>query len=176
MIELMKSTGFQGKDIDRILVEIFDVAHLIIGGGVEGDKTIVRTKEEADHSLPYMVAAAALDGQVMPEQYEPGRIARDDIQSLLARVTVLPDPGFSRRFPEEHACRLTVVLKDGRSLIKEKYDYEGFHTRPMSWAKAEEKFHRLAEKDIDIFRRTEIVDAVRRLDLISVRNLMELLG
>ena len=48
-------------------VDTFDVAYNIIGGGEEGDKTAVRTKEEADHSLPYMVAAAALDGQVMPE-------------------------------------------------------------------------------------------------------------
>ncbi|MBI5576820.1 MAG: MmgE/PrpD family protein [Deltaproteobacteria bacterium] len=175
MIELMRETGFQGREIDRIRIDIFDVAHLIIGGGAEGDKTVVRTKEEADHSLPYMVSAAALDGQVMPEQYEPERITRGDIQSLLRRVTVVPDPGFSRRFPDEHACRLTVTLKDGRSLIKEKYDYEGFHTRPMSWAKAEEKFHRLAEKAVDVFRRSEIVDAVRRLDNISVRNLTALL-
>jgi len=176
MIELMRETGFSGREIDRIRIDIFDVAHLIIGGGAEGDKTVVRTKEEADHSLPYLVSAAALDGQVMPEQYEPERIARVDIQSLLRRVTVVPDHGFSRRFPEEHACRLNVALKDGRTLIREKYDYEGFHTRPMSWAKAEEKFHRLAESAVDVFRRGEIVDVVRRLDGISVRNLTGLLG
>jgi len=176
MIELMRETGFKGRDIDRIRIDIFDVAHLIIGGGVEGDKTVVRTKEEADHSLQYMVSAAAIDGQVMPAQYDPERIARGDVQSLLRRVTVVPDPGFSRRFPEEHACRLTVTLKGGRSLVKEKYDYEGFHTRPMSWAKAEEKFHRLAESAVDVFRRSEIVDAVRRLDAISVKDLVELLG
>lgn len=176
IIELMRETGFTGREIDRIRIDIFDVAHLIIGGGAEGDKTVVRTKEEADHSLPYMVSAAALDGQVMPEQYEPERIARGDIQSLLRRVTVVPDPGLSRRFPEEHACRLTVALKDGRTLIKEKYDYEGFHTRPMSWAKAEEKFHLLAEGALDTFRRQEIADAVRRLDAISIRDLLALLS
>ena len=176
MIELMRETGLKGWGIDRIRIDIFDVAHLIIGGGAEGDKTVVRTKEEADHSLQYMVSAAALDGQVMPGQYEPERIARGDVQSLLRRVTVVPDPGFSRRFPEEHACRLTVDLKNGRTLIKEKYDYEGFHTRPMSWAKVEEKFHRLAESAVDVFRRGEIVDAVRRLDAISVKDLVDLLA
>jgi MmgE/PrpD C-terminal domain len=51
----------------------------IIGGGEEGDKSRVRTKEEADHSLPYMIAEALLDGQMMPEQYEPERIQRDDV-------------------------------------------------------------------------------------------------
>jgi 2-methylcitrate dehydratase len=176
MIELMGEHGFTGREIERIRIDIFEVAHLIIGGGVEGDKTIVRTKEEADHSLQYMVSVAALDGQVMPEQYEPERISSDDVQSLLHRVTVVPDPGFSRRFPDEHACRLTVTLKDGRTFIKEKSGYEGFHTRPMSWAKVEEKFHRLAEDAVDVFRREEIVNAIRHLDGISVKELMELLA
>jgi len=35
----------------------------------EGDKSTVSTKEQADHSLPYVLAVAILDGQVMPEQY-----------------------------------------------------------------------------------------------------------
>jgi hypothetical protein len=46
----------------------------------------------------------------------------------------------------------------------------------MSWAKVEEKFHRLAEGAVDAFRRVEIAFAVRHLDGISVRNLLELLA
>jgi len=176
MIELMRERGFSGSDIDRIRIDIFDVAHLIIGGGVEGDKTIVRTKEEADHSLHYMVAAAALDGQVMPAQYEPERIGRNDIQSLLRRVMVVPNPEYSKRFPDEHCCRITVTLTDGRFFTKEKVDYEGFHTRPMSWERVTEKFEGLAEEVFESSRRREIVDAVRRLDGITVKDLMVLLG
>ncbi len=176
MIELIQERGFAGADIDRIRIDIFDVAHLIIGGGAEGDKTIVRTKEEADHSLHYMVAAAALDGQVMPMQYEPERIARKDVQSLLRRVTVVPNPEYTRRFPDEHCCRLTVTLKDGRFYTKEKVDYEGFHTRPMSWDRVREKFDGLTERVIADSRRREIVDAVKHLDRIAVKDLMVLLG
>ncbi|MGA6993814.1 MAG: MmgE/PrpD family protein [Candidatus Deferrimicrobiaceae bacterium] len=176
MIELMRERGFSGTDIDRIRIDIFEVAHLIIGGGVEGDKTTVRTKEEADHSLHYMVAAAALDGQVMPAQYEPERIARSDVQSLLQRVTVVSNPEYSKRFPDEHSCRLTVTLKDGRFFTKEKVDYEGFHTRSMSWERVEEKFEYLAEDVVESSLRREVVDAVKRLDGIAVKDLMMLLG
>jgi len=176
MIELMRERGISGTDIDRIRIDIFEVAHLIIGGGVEGDKTIVRTKEEADHSLHYMVAAAALDGQVMPAQYEPGRIARSDVQSLLHRVKVVSNPEYSNRFPEEHSCRLSVTMKDGRFFTKEKTDYEGFHTRPMSWEPVIRKFEELAEDVIESLRRREIIDAVKRLDEIAVKDLMALLG
>lgn len=176
MLELLGERGIPGTAVDRIRIEIFDVAHMIIGGGVEGDKTIVRTKEEADHSLRYMVAAAALDGQVMPAQYESERIRRSDVQSLLRKVTVVPDPGYSKRFPDEHCCRLTVTLADGRFFTKEKTDYEGFHTRPMSWERVAGKFAVLAEKALSPSRRNEIVDAVKRLDGIAVRDLTSLLG
>ncbi|MDZ7757284.1 hypothetical protein [Rhodohalobacter sp.] len=58
MMELKEKHGFTAKDVEKIDIEIFDVAFNIIGGGEEGDKTIVRTKEEADHNLQYVVSAA----------------------------------------------------------------------------------------------------------------------
>ncbi|MDP2728221.1 MAG: MmgE/PrpD family protein, partial [Dehalococcoidia bacterium] len=68
ILELKRQHSFSPADVRRIEIEVFDVAFNIIGGGEEGDKTTVRTKEEADHSLPYIVSVALLDGQVMPEQ------------------------------------------------------------------------------------------------------------
>ncbi len=176
ILELMEEMRIAGHHITRIRIDIFDVAHLIIGGGAEGDKTVVRTKEEADHSLPYMVAVAALDGQVTPAQYTPERIGRDDVQALLRRVTVMPDPNYSKRFPAEHACRVTVVTRDGRMHVKEKRDYEGFHTRPMPWERVEAKFHALSERALPQERREAIVKAVKRLDEIAVQDLVELIG
>ncbi len=176
ILELMEEMRIAGRHIVRIRIDIFDVAHLIIGGGAEGDKTVVRTKEEADHSLPYMVAVAALDGQVMPAQYAPERILRDDVQALLRQVTVVPDPGYSKRFPDEHACRIAVATRDGLIHLKEKRDYEGFHTRPMPWERVEEKFHALASTALPAGRREAIAKAVKRLDEIPVRDLMSLLG
>ena len=66
ILTLLQRYHFSSTDIKRVDVEIFDVAHNIIGGGEEGDKSIVSTKEQADHSLPYILAVAILDGQVMP--------------------------------------------------------------------------------------------------------------
>ncbi|HUJ76866.1 MAG TPA: MmgE/PrpD family protein, partial [bacterium] len=53
----LRGTGAFASGIESIDVETFDVAYNIIGGGEEGDKTAIGTKEEADHSLPYMIAA-----------------------------------------------------------------------------------------------------------------------
>jgi 2-methylcitrate dehydratase len=132
---------------------------------------VVHTKEEADHSLPYIVAVAALDGEVTPAQYAPERIARDDVQRLLRRVEVVPDPVFSSRFPEELACRLTVTLTDGRILVREMSEYQGFHTRPMSWVSAARKFHSVAGERGPRAYLDSVVKAVRHLEKISIRDL-----
>lgn len=164
VLELRREHGFTADQIDRVEVDIFDVAYHIIGGGEEGDKTRVETKEEADHSLPYMIAVALLDGQVLPAQYEPDRIVRADVQALLRRVVVRPDERHSRRFPERHACTVTVVLRDGRRLRQEKEDYEGFVTRPMSWDGVRSKFDRLSMPYTTPHLREEIAAVVRGLE------------
>ena len=176
ILELKKEYGLVGEEVARVEIEIFDVAYNIIGGGEEGNKNIVRTKEEADHSLPYLVAVAILDGQVMPEQYRPARIQSEDVQALLKKVTVKPSSDYSRRFPDEMPCRITLTLRDGRRIAKEKHDYEGFRTRPMSWERAVEKFERLAAPYTERSLRREMVSAVSNLEAIQVSDLTKLLA
>src|SRR5229473_2141638 len=176
ILELKREGEFSPAGITQITNETFDGAYHIIGGGEEGDKTIVRTKEEADNSLPYMVAVAVLDDQVMPEQYLPERVGRDDVQKLLRRITVRPSVEFSRRFPDQMPCRITVELRDGRRVLKEKTDYEGFQTRPMSWETALKKFERLAAPYSSPRLRAEIVSAVDQLDELAIADLSALLG
>lgn len=176
ILELVHEHGFKGAEVDRIEVDIFDVAFNIIGGGEEGDKTRVETKEQADHSLQYMVAAAVLDGQVMPEQYAPERIKRADVQDLLRRVVVRPNDEFSRRFPDEMPCRLTVTLRDGRILTKEKSAYEGFFTQPMRWDTVADKFDKLVGTHADRTLCLELIDAVAHLETIRAADLTLLLS
>ncbi len=175
ILELKQEERFAAADVRQVEVEIFDVAFHIIGGGEEGDKTRVRTKEEADHSLPYMLAAAILDGRVMPEQYLPERIGREDAQSLLRRVRIRPLPEYSRRFPDEMPCRLRVTLADGRVLVKEKRDYEGFFTRPLSWEGAVRKFDSLARPRARAEVCGRIVQAVSDLEHVRAADLAGLL-
>jgi 2-methylcitrate dehydratase len=175
ILELTAEAKFTPDEIDKIEIQIFDVAYNIIGGGEEGNKTNVRTKEQADHSLQYITAVAILDGQVMPEQYSPSRIVRDDVQKLLRKILVLPNQDFSKRFPEQMPCLLKVYLKDGRILEKEKNDYEGFFTRPMTWERAAEKFARLTTLHVNEELREEIITTVAGLEDSSATDLTELL-
>ncbi|MEO8966081.1 MAG: MmgE/PrpD family protein, partial [Solirubrobacteraceae bacterium] len=175
LLELRAEHGLTGREVEWIELDTFQVAYDIIGGGEEGDKQRVRSKEEADHSLPYLLAVALLDGQVLPEQYLPERILADDVQHLLRRVGVRAAPDLTRRFPAQHSARVRLHLRDGRALEREQHDYEGFHTRPMGWDTVQAKFDLLAARHIDSAVRSQIVEAVRRLDDLGVDELMPLL-
>lgn len=175
ILTLREEHQVHADDIERIDIEIFDVAYNIIGGGEEGDKRHIQTKEEADHSLPYMVAVALLDGEVTPKQYTPKRIERHDVQTLLRKVEVRPDDEMSDLFPEAMPCRIQMLLKDGRTLHIEKEDYEGFYTQPISWAKVTQKFAQLTSPFTDEELRRGIIEAVARLETLEVQQLTELL-
>ncbi|MBI2847318.1 MAG: MmgE/PrpD family protein [Chloroflexi bacterium] len=176
VLEMKSQYGFSSQDILKVEIEIFDVAYNIIGGGEEGDKTVVRTKEEADHSLQYMVAVALLDDQVMPEQYIAERISGEDAQGLLKRVAVKPNKSYSDRFPRDMPCLLRVFLKDGKMLSKEKKDYEGFYTNPMRWDTVVEKFERLSDPYVDSSLQRRVIEAVCGLEKIQVEDLVQLLA
>jgi 2-methylcitrate dehydratase len=173
VMALRQRHQFRPEEVEQISVDTFDVAYHIIGGGDEGDKTSgIASKEQADHSLPYILAVAVLDGAVMPEQYHAERIRRPDVQEMLQRVTVRPNPSYSERFPSEMPCRVEIRLRDGRTLTKEMRDYPGFFTQPMSWEMALAKFERLAEPYADASERRTIADAVFDLEDARIPDLM----
>lgn len=174
ILDLKQRHRFSAADIERVEIETFDVAFNIIGGGEEGDKvTSIATKEQADHSLPYVIAVAILDGDVMPAQYEPQRISGEDVQSLLRRVSVTANPAYSQRFPEEMPCRIQVVLRDGQTLVKESRDYPGFISQPMSWEMACKKFNLLMAHYATEVQRKDLINLVADLENIRIRQLMQ---
>jgi 2-methylcitrate dehydratase len=176
LLELREAHALNPEEVERVELETFQVAYDIIGGGEEGSKKEIQTKEQADHSLPYLLAVALLDGQVMPEQFAPDRILRADVQELLQRVEVRPAADLTARFPAEHACRLRLHLAGGVTLAAEKTDYHGFVTRPMSWERARQKFERLAAQVVEPEPAAELAEAVSALDELETRELTAILA
>lgn len=173
--ELMRKCDFKAEDIDRIVLNTFDVAFNIIGGGEEGGKKNIRTKEEADHSLPYMISAMILDGNVMPSAYEIERIQREDIQTLLQKVEVNAKKEYSDSFPNKMPCDITIYFKDGQNCKIEKEDYEGFFTRRASWDMVINKFMLLSKPYAKEEVLHSIIEIVQDFEHHEVKDLMDVL-
>src|ERR1700753_2280044 len=175
-LALRDQYGITAADVATVTLEVFQGAFDIAGGGSYGNKDHPSTKEQADYNLKYLVAAALLDGQVGPEQLETQRVRRADVRDLLARVDVRPAADLTAAYPERTQARVQITLKDGREFHRAQSDFEGSPTRPMPWDRVVEKFHWLAEPFADDALRAQIIDAVHRLDDISVAELTALLG
>jgi len=176
ILELHKMHPFDPAEVVSIEADVVQDTYDFTGGGRFGPKTNVHTKEDADHSLPYLLAVALFDGDVQTAQLKPERIAKPDVQSLLLKVTVRPDKSFTARFPAEFPSRVTVRLKSARSFSHEVSDYPGFPTRPFTWEEISAKFDKLASGHLDAKLNQDVKNAVRSLENIQVSDLTKLLG
>ncbi len=174
--EQLRREGVRPEDVLRVELDTFNQALEIVGGGAGGDRVAVHSKEQADHSLPYLLAVALIDGDVQPEQFTEERVKRGDVQDLLRRVWVRQREELTQRYPQEMPASVTVLLRDGRELKKEVSDYPGFwRTRPLDWDAARAKFERLTRTMADPRLRDEIAGAVQSLERMPVRDLTSLL-
>src|SRR6202046_2093822 len=175
MVELVRQNKLDPGKVVSIEANVIRIAYDFAGGGLYGVDKVVRTKEQADHSLPYLLAVALLDGDVMPAQFEPDRIMRADVQQLLKKVSVRPDQEFTDQYPAKMPAKVTVRLQDGKVIEHEVQDFPGLASHPFTWEDSVEKFDRLVTGRVDGGLSREIKDAVRSLENIQVRDLMQLL-
>jgi 2-methylcitrate dehydratase len=176
MMELRRENNITIDNIDRIQVGIFDVAFHIIGGGAEGGKKTIETKEQADHSLPYMMAVALLDGHVLPEQYEPERIKKNDVQQLLRKIDIHEKEEYGAKFPKELNVDIRIVMKSGENFFIHKKDFAGFTTRPADWKIVEKKIHRLCKNYVEKESLNGMIEIIKNLEDHSIKDLMSQLA
>jgi 2-methylcitrate dehydratase len=189
VLDLKKNNDIPLQDIDVIDIKTFLTGYHIVGGGDYGNRKEVYSKEQADHSLPYVIAVALLDGQVYPEQLTPERINQPDVQSLLKKVNVhtatllhrpikiagLLDP-YTESYPGNVLGRVTIRFKNGKEITIEKEDYHGFFTRPLTWADVEEKFKKLTRNIIDHVQRQKIIEVISSLEDRKMQDLTDVLN
>ncbi|MFD5424798.1 MmgE/PrpD family protein [Streptomyces sp. NPDC127084] len=177
MVELRGRQPLDPAQIVSIEAVVPQITFDFTGGGLYGGAaTTVTTKEQADHSLPYLLAVALLDGDVMPAQFLPERITRDDVQQLLSKVVVKPGHDFTRAYPELMPAHITVRLQDGTVLTHGVDDYPGLPSRPFTWDDAAGKYDRLVAGKVDPGLAGEIKDVIRNIAGSTTRDLTGLLA
>ena len=134
-----------------------------------------RSKETADHSLPYVIAAAVADRQVTPAQFERDKIMDPRIREQLNKVEVVADPEIEKLFPKLQRVIVTIHTTDGREFTKQ-LDYpKGDPRNPLTDQEVEEKFDALAAPVLSDEARKRLKEAVWSLEKVgSVSELMDL--
>jgi 2-methylcitrate dehydratase len=110
----------------------------------EAEKWDPKTRETADHSIPYLVAAAFQDGEVTPATFSPSRVQDPALRPLIKKLKVVEEPAFTRRYPAESCTRIEVTTTDGRRLAAETSHPKGHYRNPLTDGEVEAKFRGLA--------------------------------
>jgi 2-methylcitrate dehydratase len=162
-----------GAQIESVLVQSHDAAVDIIGGRPEQWRP--SSRETADHSLPYIVAAALADGEISARQFAPERFHDPVLLALVQRVTVERHAELSARYPGSVGNIVTVRLRDGQ-VLSERVDHPPGHAEaPLSDREIEEKFRALAVPRLGAQRAEALLDGVWNLEKMgSVRDFMPL--
>ena len=130
----------------------------------EAEKWDPATRETADHSIPYLVAAAFHDGGVTPATFAPARIQDPALRPLIKKLTVVEEPEFTRRYPAESCTRIEVMTTGGRRLVAETSHPKGHHRNPLTDGEVEAKFRGLASGALGPKGCERLLAEVRDLD------------
>jgi 2-methylcitrate dehydratase len=141
-LQLRRQIGDVSK-LAAVDIHTFEASYNIIGKYPEA--WAPKTRETADHSLPYCTAVALLDGEVTLKQFDPERFTAPDVLRLLEHVKVHLDESLTPRYPRGIPNRIVVTLADGRQLTKEVEFPRGHAGNPMTDGEVEAKFRALVE-------------------------------
>jgi 2-methylcitrate dehydratase len=122
------------------------------------------TSETADHSLPYIVARAMLDGTITTASYAPEALRDPKAAALRKLITVREDPSLTALVPRQSPNSVTARLEDGRVITERVDDLPGFVSRPMQRADAQDKFERNAKGLVTSAQIQRISEAIWGLD------------
>jgi 2-methylcitrate dehydratase len=132
--------------------------------GREPEKWDPRSRETADHSLPYVMAVALRDGSVTPASFSPEAIADPSLRDVMARITITEDPALTALRPAETLSDIVVTTKSGRTLEARTGVPRGDHKNPLSDAELERKFRGMAEQVGTPQDCSAVLDALWTLD------------
>ena len=173
VLELVKKNDLRPDQVEKIQIRSLARAADILSDPSKYDP---RCKETADHSLPYVIAAALVERQVTPVQFTMEKIMNPLIRAQLQKVEVVADPEIEKVFPALQRVIVNINTSDGRSFSKQ-LDYpKGDPRNPLTDQEVEEKFSALADGVLSNGAQKRVKEAVWNLERVgSVSELMALM-
>ncbi|MBZ5645648.1 MAG: MmgE/PrpD family protein [Acidobacteriia bacterium] len=161
VLELVKKHDLKPEQIETVTIRSLARAADILSDPSKYDP---RSKETADHSLPYVIAAAIVDRQVTPVQFKNEKIMDPRIREQLHKVKVVADSKIEKVFPALQRVHVTIKTTSGKEFT-EQLDYpKGDPRNPLSDKEIEEKFEALAGPVMSKDGRRKAIGAIWKLE------------
>lgn len=166
LLELRKQ--FELEDLESLTIASYHLTWHEIGGG-QGDaeeKWDPKTRESADHSLPYMAALTLRDGPITNDSFTPEKVRDPSLRPLMKKIFVVEDPEISAHWKatSQPKSRLTIRLKDGRVLEDTVINFRGHPSNPMTDDEVQFKFDSMIGKVADDAAAKRLTETLWNLD------------
>ena len=143
----LRNDGITPETIDKIVIDIADTGRILAADTPA--KWDPQTRETADHSLPYIVVAALLDGEITRATFDRENFRDPEKLKLVRRVEVRADPEFTRSYPSLLSVRVAISTTDGHELVEQVDIPKGHPLDPLTDQELEEKYRTFATVHMD---------------------------
>ncbi|MGH7770813.1 MAG: MmgE/PrpD family protein [Candidatus Binatia bacterium] len=160
------------RDLAEIDIGTYAFAYSEIGS--EPEKWDPKTRETADHSLPYIFARTLVDGTINAASFEEASCRDPSLRPLMAKIRVRKDEGVEALYPGTVSIRVEAMTKDGKRYSIEARDPLGHNKNPMQDKDIREKFLGVARPVLGLNRASAALECW--WDLEHVSNLSDALS
>ncbi|MBI4191138.1 MAG: MmgE/PrpD family protein [Betaproteobacteria bacterium] len=153
------------KDVKQVTVELYARAKESNATGEQHWNP--DSRETADHSIPYIVAAVLMDGTVTPRSFNDDHLWNPELRALLEKIKIVENEEFTKayeRMPVEHRTRITVVTNSGEWLVGETGGDKDDAGAQLSDTQVVEKFRGVTEDVLGAKRVNAILDRFWHLE------------
>ena len=134
----------------------------------------ITAREHADHSIPYVIARALLDGKVTVDDFEERRFKEPSAAGLVKKVALRSDPSLSGPGREAYGVKVEVQLRNGSVLRAALPAPPGSLQNPADEGILGKKFLALSEDVLGRARAQKAIEIILSVERVS--NLNDLLS
>jgi 2-methylcitrate dehydratase len=161
------------RDIAKIHVETSFHSYDIIGR--EPAKWAPKSRETADHSLPYIVSAAMMDGDITLRQFDSVHLKSKELLALIQKVTVAEKKEYTDVYGKSFPNKIAIIMNDGTVHEREVLDPKGHPNNPLTPDEVDAKFRSASANVLTKRRQDDFIKKIWDLDKMKdVGELMKL--
>jgi len=163
-----------GRALRSLHVDTYKSAHF--GAVADPELWAPQTRETADHSMPFSIAAALADGKVDSDTFEDGRFLDADILAIIGKMKVEINADYSKQTPGLRNCRIEATLESGEKVVGHCALSQAEIEKETPDDVIDAKFHNLTRRLLPAATRNQLAAEIAQLDsLAQVDSILELM-
>ncbi len=159
-------------DIKEVRLQTFPSGHQVMGSSEANWKP--ETRETADHSLPFVMAIALMEGGLEIRHYDQGYYKHPDVRALMQKISVRIGDEPAAAWPNVPLNIVDIETRSGEVISTKVAYHLGHFKRLMSDEEQERKFRPMAEALLPKSQTDGLLACLRRLE--HVERISELIS